>query len=60
MLLTVAGLTTGRWTGGGLFKAATTIFLIVAIVKVWKGKPFTLSILDEPRKWLDEKIKPRK
>jgi len=60
MLLTVAGLTTGRWTGSGLFKGATTILLIVAIVRVWKGKPFTISILDEPRKWLDEKIKPRK
>jgi hypothetical protein len=30
------------------------------MVRVWKGKPLALTPLDEPRKWLDEKIKPRK
>jgi len=30
------------------------------MIRVWKGKPFVVTPLDEPRKWLEEKIKPRK
>lgn len=60
MLLTFAGLASGRWTGSGLFQLATSIFLIIGMIRVWKGKPFLVAPLDEPRKWLDEKIKPRK
>ncbi len=60
MLLTFAGLVSGRWTGSGLFQLASSIFLIIGIIRVWKGKPFHVAPLDEPRKWLDEKIKPRK
>jgi uncharacterized membrane protein len=58
-LLGFAGLISGRFTGGSLFNMASTIFLIVAMVRVWKGKPLHIPPLDEPRKWLDEKIKPR-
>ena len=46
--------------GSGLFGAASTIFLIVSMIRVWKGKPLAIPPLDEPRKWLEEKIKPRK
>jgi uncharacterized membrane protein len=60
MLLTFAGLLSGRWTGSSLFQLATGIFLIVAMIRVWKGKTFHVAPLDEPTKWLDEKIKPRK
>ena len=60
MMLTFGSLFTERWTGAGLFNFASFIFLLVAMVKVWKGKPLAISLLDEPRKWLDEKIKPRK
>ncbi|HEY3104705.1 MAG TPA: hypothetical protein VGJ69_14035 [Pyrinomonadaceae bacterium] len=60
MLLTFGSLFTERFTGAGLFNIATTILLIIAMVRVWKGKPLALTPLDEPRKWLDEKIKPRK
>ena len=60
MLLTFAGLASGRWTGSGLFQLATSIFLVIGMIRVWKGKPFHVAPLDEPRKWLDEKIKPRK
>jgi len=46
--------------GSRLFGAASTIFLIVSMIRVWKGKPLAIPPLDEPRKWLEEKIKPRK
>lgn len=60
MLLTFGSLFTERFTGAGLFNVATTVLLIIAMVRVWKGKPVALTLLDEPRKWIDEKIKPRK
>src|SRR2546425_882545 len=59
-LLTVGGLLSGRWTGTGLFSLATSVFLIISMIRVWKGNPHNIPLLDEPRKWLDEKIRPRK
>ncbi|MDX6530692.1 MAG: hypothetical protein QOH41_2982 [Blastocatellia bacterium] len=50
----------GNRFGSGVFGAASTIFLIVSIIRVWKGKPHHIAPLDEFSKWLDEKIKPRK
>ena len=60
MLLTFGGLLSGRFTGAGLFNSASFVFLIIAMIRVWKGKSLVIPPLDEPRKWLDEKIKPRK
>jgi len=60
MLLTFAGFATGRFTGASLFNTATFIFFVIAMIRVFKGKPLVIPPLDEPRKWLDEKIKPRK
>lgn len=60
MLLTFAGIIANRTTGAGLFNFVSFIFLIIAMVRVWQGKPLGIAPLDEPRKWLDEKIKPRK
>ena len=59
-LLALAGMLARNWSGSGLFKFASFIFLIIAMVRVWKGKSFVVPLLDEPAKWLDEKIKPRK
>jgi uncharacterized membrane protein len=59
-LLTFAGIFSGRFTGAGVFHAASTVFLIIAMIRVWKGKPLHIPPLDEPTKWLNEKIKPRK
>ncbi|SRR6266436_1901287 len=50
----------GNGFGSGLFGAASTIFLIVSMIRVWKGRPHQIAPLDEPTKWLEEKIKPRK
>ncbi len=59
-LLQFAGFISGRYAGAGLFSLGTSILLIIAMVRLWKGKPVVVPQLDEPRKWLDEKIKPRK
>jgi uncharacterized membrane protein len=53
-------LISGSGFGLGLFRAASTIFLIVSMIRVWKGKPHQIAPLDDATKWLDEKIKPRK
>jgi uncharacterized membrane protein len=59
--LAFIGLITGnKFTGASLVGFAGFIFLWVAVIKTWKGKPFVITTIEEPRKWLDEKIKPRK
>jgi uncharacterized membrane protein len=60
MVLAFAGSFSGRSTGAGLFSGVTGIFLIIAMIRVWKGKPLHITPLEEPAKWLNEKIKPRK
>ena len=46
--------------GSGLFRAASTVFLIVSMVRVFKGRAHHIAPLDDFTKWLDEKLKPRK
>ncbi|HVS21165.1 MAG TPA: hypothetical protein VHD88_04915 [Pyrinomonadaceae bacterium] len=53
-------LISGSSLGSGLFRGASAIFLIVSMVRAWKGKPHHIAPLDEATKWLDDKIKPRK
>jgi len=60
-LLSFIGIITkSKFNGATLLGIAGFVFLWVAVAKVWKGKPFVITALEEPRKWLDEKIKPRK
>jgi uncharacterized membrane protein len=61
MLLGGLELITGHLTGGvGLFRFASFILLVIGMIRVFQGKPFVIPLLDEPRKWLDEKIITRK
>jgi uncharacterized membrane protein len=53
------GAITNSRIGGGLFGLAAFIFLIISMVRVWKGKPHEITPLAEPSRWLDEKINPR-
>jgi uncharacterized membrane protein len=53
-------LISGSSLGSGIFRTFSTIFLIVAMVRSYKGKPLHIAPLDEPTKWLNEKINPRK
>ena len=60
ILLTFGGIISSRYTGAGLFTFATSILLVISMIRLWKGKPVVIPPLEEPRKWLDEKIRPRK
>ena len=46
--------------GAGLFGAASTIFLIISMVRAYQGKTHHIAPLDGVTRWLDEKIRPRK
>lgn len=43
--------------GGKLFGLLATIFLIISMVRVWKGEPHHIAPLDEPANWFNEHIK---
>ena len=59
-LLGFADLFSNRFTGAGLFSAATFVFLVISMIRVWKGKPHHIALLDPLTKWVEEKINPRK
>jgi uncharacterized membrane protein len=45
--------------GGSLFKLAAFIFLIISMIRVWKGEPHEIAPLAEPAKWFNRHIEPR-
>jgi uncharacterized membrane protein len=45
--------------GGLLFKLAALIFLIISMVRVWRGEPHRIAPLSEPAQWFNEHIEPR-
>jgi uncharacterized membrane protein len=58
-LLGVIGAITNNRFGGNLFGAAATIFLIVSMVRVWKGKPHHIAPLADATEWFNGHIEPR-
>src|SRR5215216_699998 len=50
---------TGSNLGGTLFKIAAFIFLIISMIRVWKGEPHQITPLAEPAQWFNEHIEPR-
>lgn len=42
------------------FWLATTIFMIVCLIRVWQGNEQRLSVLSDLTKWLEDQIEPRK
>jgi uncharacterized membrane protein len=59
-LFSVLGAITDSSLGGGLFWLASNIFLIVSMVRVWRGEPHRIAPLSEPAQWFNEHIEPRK
>ena len=51
---------TGSGLGGNLFRLAAFIFLIVSMLRVWKGKPHHIAPLDEGTRLLNERLNPMK
>jgi uncharacterized membrane protein len=58
-LFGVVGAITDSSIGGSLFSFAATIFLIISMVRVWKGEPHRIPAISEPAQWLNERIEPR-
>lgn len=56
----VIGTLTDSSFGGALFSLAATIFLIISMVRVWKGEPHRIPPLADPSQWFNERIEPRK
>jgi uncharacterized membrane protein len=49
----------GSSVGGSLFKLAAFIFLLISMLRVWRGEPHRLAPLHEPAQWFNEHIEPR-
>ncbi|HEY6120678.1 MAG TPA: hypothetical protein VIV66_12010 [Pyrinomonadaceae bacterium] len=45
--------------GGSLFRAVSLAFLIISMLRVWRGEPNKISPLIEPAHWFNEHIEPR-
>jgi uncharacterized membrane protein len=50
---------TGSTVGGKLFGLASFIFLIISMIRVWKGETHRIAPLAEPAEWLNKHIVPR-
>lgn len=49
----------GSTLGGTLFKVAAFAFLIISMIRVWKGEPHQITPLAEPAQWFNKHIEPR-
>ena len=50
---------TGSNLGGTLFKVAAFAFLVISMIRVWKGEPHQITPLAEPAQWFNKHIEPR-
>ncbi len=57
-LFKILGMITGTGFGGSLFWLASTIFLIVSMVRVWRGERHHIAPLDELTNRLNQQIAP--
>ena len=55
----IAAISDGGGFGKGLFGTAATIFLIISMIRVWRGEPHRIAPLEEPAKWFNQHIEPR-
>jgi uncharacterized membrane protein len=58
-LLKVVATLSDSGFGSALFGVATTIFLIISMIRVWKGEPHRIAPLAEPAQWFNDRIEPR-
>jgi uncharacterized membrane protein len=55
----VIGTISGSGLGEVLFKIATMVFLVISMIRVWRGEPHRIAPLAEPAQWFNEHIEPR-
>ena len=53
------GALTDSSVGGGLFRAASLVFLIISMIRVLRGEPHRIAPLMEPANWFNDHIEPR-
>ena len=58
-LFGVISIITDSSLGGTLFSLAAFIFLIISMIRVWKGETHRIAPLAEPAQWFNEHIEPR-
>jgi uncharacterized membrane protein len=58
-LFSVLGVVTGSSIGGTLFGAAAGAFLIISMIRVWKGRAHHIAPIAEPAQWFNQHIEPR-
>jgi len=58
-LLGLIGTLTGNGFGGNLVGAAATVFLIVSMIRVWKGRPHHIAPLADLTQWFNGHIEPK-
>lgn len=59
-VINLIGDVTGTNVGGRLFWAASTVFFIVATLRIWKGEHLHVAAADAPAHWLNERIDPQR
>jgi len=60
LIFNIMGNITGSNIGGKLFWAASTVFFIVAMIRVWKGESLHVAAADDAARWVNERIDPQK
>lgn len=58
-ILGVIGTISGSDFGSILFKTAATVFLVISMIRVWRGEPHRIAPLAEPAQWFNRHIEPR-
>jgi uncharacterized membrane protein len=58
-LFSVISTVSGSSVGGTLFKVAAFFFLLISMLRVWRGEPHRIAALAEPAQWLNDHIEPR-
>lgn len=51
---------TGSSFGGVLFNLAAFIFLLISMIRVWRGESHRIAPVAEPAQWFNQHIEPRK
>ena len=59
-ILNFVGNITNSAVGGKVLWAASTLFFIIAMIRVWKGQALHIEAADRLTEWLDERIAPQK
>ena len=58
-LFSVIGTVTGSSAGGTFFKIAFFFFLLISMLRVWRGEPHRIAPIAEPAQWFNDHIEPR-